>query len=136
MRLTKWLNDKKALCYEACEKECVNGYSECHKCKPFADAMKKLAAYEDLEEQGRLQILPCKVGDTAYYLHRTYLKKGKWINEIDEVEVDSFIFNINLFVNVSYHIGSETFRMTLTPYKTLFFTREEAEAALEKMKGE
>ena len=26
----------------------------------------RLAAYEDLEEQGRLIVLPCKVGDTVY----------------------------------------------------------------------
>ena len=28
--------------------------------------MEKLADYEDLEEQGVLVILPCKVGDTVY----------------------------------------------------------------------
>lgn len=96
-----------------------------------------LKDYEDAEEQGLLFRLPCKVGDKAYYLHRVYLTNaGVYINEIDEVEVDSFVLNINLFVNVSYYIGSDVFRMTLTPYKTLFFTKEEAEAALEKMKGE
>lgn len=30
------------------------------------DAIDKLSAYEDAEEQGRLIILPCKVGDTVY----------------------------------------------------------------------
>lgn len=100
-------------------------------------ARNKLGAYEDAEEQGLLLRLPCKVGDAAYYLHRVYLKNAdKWIDTIDEVEVDSFILNINLFVNVTYYIGSERYGKTLTPYKTLFFTREEAEAALEKMKGE
>lgn len=29
----------------------------------WGDAVDKLAAYEDAEEQGRLMILPCKVGD-------------------------------------------------------------------------
>ena len=33
-----------------------------------ANYIDKLAAYEDAEEQGRLVILPCKVGDTVYYL--------------------------------------------------------------------
>ena len=98
------------------------------------EAVDKLADYEDAEEQGLLLRLPCKVGDTAYYLHRVYLKNvDKWIDEIDEVEVDSFILNINLFVNVSYYIGSDRFGKTLTPYKTLFFTKEEAEAALQAM---
>nr|UVY19322.1 MAG: hypothetical protein [Bacteriophage sp.] len=35
--------------------------------KPFADKiLTKLAVYEDLEEQGLLVRLPCKVGDTVY----------------------------------------------------------------------
>ena len=36
------------------------------KCGYISDALKKLADYEDLEEQGRLIKLPCKVGDTVY----------------------------------------------------------------------
>ena len=30
------------------------------------NVLQKLTEYEDLEEQGRLIILPCKVGDTVY----------------------------------------------------------------------
>lgn len=37
-------------------------------CKYIRDALKKLADYEDLEEQGRLIKLPCKVGDTVYFI--------------------------------------------------------------------
>ena len=85
---------------------------------------KKLATYEDAEEQGLLLQLPCKVGDTAWYVCRSGIQK---------VEIDSFVVNINLFVNVSYYIGCERFGKTLTPYKTLFFTREEAEAKLKEM---
>lgn len=33
---------------------------------PLIDAANRLAEYEDLEEQGRLLILPCKEGDTIY----------------------------------------------------------------------
>lgn len=32
------------------------------------EAVDKLAEYEDLEEQGKLLTLPCKVGDTVYVL--------------------------------------------------------------------
>ena len=92
---------------------------------------------KNAEEQGMLLRLPCKVGDTAYYLHRAYLKNAdKWVDVIDEVEVVSFVLSINLFVNVKYYVGSERIGKVLTPYKTLFFTKAEAEAALEKMKGE
>ena len=90
------------------------------------DAIRKLADYEDKQEQGLLIELPCKVGDKAWYVHK---------GGIDEVEVDSFIININLFVNVSLYVGCERFGKTLTPYKTLFFTRSEAEEALAKMGG-
>lgn len=86
----------------------------------------KLADYEDVEEKGLLLRLPCKVGDTAWYVCRSGIHK---------VEIDSFVVNINLFVNVSYYIGCERFGKTLTPYKTLFFTREEAEAKLKEMEG-
>ena len=84
----------------------------------------KLREYEDAEEQGLLIRLPCRVGDTAYYVHR---------NGVNEVVVDSFVININVFANVSLYIGCERFGKTLTPYKTLFFTKEEAEKALERM---
>ena len=89
--------------------------------------IEELKQYKDKEEQGLLISLPCKVGDTVWYVHRT---------GIDEVEVDSFVFNVNLFVNASLYIRGERFGMTLTPYKTLFFTRSEAEEALARMKGE
>lgn len=35
-------------------------------CNYISNALEKLAEYEDLEEQGRLLKLPCKVGDTVY----------------------------------------------------------------------
>ena len=36
------------------------------KCKYISDALKKLADYEDLEQQGRLIKLPCKAGDIVW----------------------------------------------------------------------
>lgn len=93
----------------------------------YEEIYRKLADYEDAEKKGLLLRLPCKVGDKAYYVHK---------GGIDEVEVDSFVLNINLFVNVSYYIGCDRFGKTLTPYKTLFFTKEEAEQALANMKDE
>ena len=33
---------------------------------PIIDALNRLAEYEDMEEQGLLLRLPCKVGDTIY----------------------------------------------------------------------
>ena len=97
--------------------------------------LKKLREYQTLEEQGLLLRLPCKVGDTAYCLSRTYLTNvDKWIHEIVEVEVDSFVLDTKLLANVSIHIRGDRFGKTLTPYKSLFFTREEAEQALQALK--
>lgn len=49
-----WIDDE--LWERACEPDCEE-----------IDAVyRKLKDYEDLEEQGRLVILPCKVGDTVY----------------------------------------------------------------------
>lgn len=92
--------------------------------KWYAEMCRELGEYKRLEEQGLMIKLPCKVGDKAYYVHK---------GGIDEVEVDSFIVNVNLFVNVSLYIGCDRFGKTLTPYKTLFFTKEEAEQALKQI---
>ena len=83
--------------------------------------------YKQLEEQGLLLRLPCNVGDKAWYVNRV---------GINEVIVDSFVFNVNLYANVSVYIGAERFGKTLTPYKTLFFSKEEAEQKLKEMESD
>lgn len=62
--------------------------------------------------QGRVVVLPCKVGDTVYILRRTF----------DGADV----------------VGETELWWTDIPQlgKTVFLTREEAEAALEAMKNE
>ena len=40
------------------------------RCEYCYEATQKLAHYEDLEEQGRLIELPCKIGDTVYGIRR------------------------------------------------------------------
>ena len=61
-------------CKETCaehdeEKSCKN----CHIQKAF----EKLAEYEDLEEQGLLLRLPCKVGDTVYRIENGKITQTK-----------------------------------------------------------
>ena len=67
----------------------------------------KLQEYEDMEEQGRLLKLPCKVGDEVYYIlgipNKTPCVIDKCTFELSDIN----------------KIG-----------KTLFLTREEAEAEL------
>ena len=77
----------------------------------------KLGEYEDLEEQGLLLRLPCKVGDTVY-LVRTYgrsdiTKKAMW-------RIEEILFTV-LWLD---EIG-----------EIVFLTKEEAEAKLREMEA-
>ncbi len=55
MRLTKWINGR---IHKQNDEQEFDLWE--------IDVIKKLAAYEDAEEQGLLVILPCKVGDTVW----------------------------------------------------------------------
>ncbi len=50
----------------------------------MAELREKLKYYEDLEEQGRLLVLPCKVGDTVYGSSGGRCQSDKWIS-VDDV---------------------------------------------------
>lgn len=73
----------------------------------------KLATYEDAEEQGLLVRLPCKVGDTVYRI---------W-----KVDGRESVVSTHCFDTVA-HIVEWLDKFG----KTVFATREEAEAALAK----
>ena len=49
----------------------------CEDCKWWDEILDKLAYYEDLEEQGRLKILPCNVGDELYRITYPYRQPPK-----------------------------------------------------------
>lgn len=88
----------------------------------------KLARYEDAEEQGRLIVLPCKVGDTIYRVSRERDEVWEW--EIIEIRILSGIFCDPIsFVDDS---DNEFFQPDIG--NTVFLSREEAEKALEGMK--
>lgn len=86
-----------------------NGHQRC---------MERLAEYEDLEEQNRLLKLPCAVGDMVYVLrldNTAYMMNNEKVWEIIEDKFEIFHFD---------SIG-----------KTVFLTREEAEAALKELES-
>lgn len=86
----------------------------------MAELREKLKYYEDLEEQGRLLVLPCRVGDTVYeILEETVPNRYFYISEwkVQDVSVKA----------VKYADEWESY-----DYENLYFTREEAEAALER----
>ena len=121
----------------------------------------KLAMYEDAEEQGLLLRLPCKVGDTVYVV-KNNTDACDECNYFEEWYYDCVDYCSNKEVgkedgNESFYpqyadepicpkqfmeifVKKATLEWTFNSRKqfgkTIFLTREEAEKALEKMKGE
>ena len=95
-----WIDDE--LWERACEPDCEE-----------IDAVyRKLKEYEDLEEQGRLVQLPCKVGDTVYHV-----VQGR-IVEVSNVDLFFLLLSVaeNRFNN------------------SVFLTKSEAEAKLKELR--
>ena len=94
-------------------------------------AIEKLATYEDLEEQGLLVRLPCKVGDTVYVPTRNFVSELRiTLVSVDTNEMAmyfSWLLNSGIYPNLDGFPGYEL-------GKTVFLTREEAEKKLEEMK--
>lgn len=113
-RLTK--NNNGDYYYPECFERCGgNGASEkCDECDFCYAICEKLGEYEDLEEQGRLIKLPCKVGTDIYYI--------LGIPNETPCTIDSCVFELSDI----HKIG-----------ETLFLTKSEAEAKLKELeKGE
>lgn len=86
---------------------------------------KKLKEYEDMEEQDRLLKLPCKVGEIVYYINPNK-------NTINELVVYSFDIRPLQHFACDY-MGT---RLNFNQFgKTVFLTKEEAKAAMDKLKG-
>ena len=84
----------------------------------------KLARYEDAEEQGRLIILPNKIGDHVFLAYR---------GRVEELEIENVTDNMFYTRNVetddrSVNIHPNDFG------RFIFQTREEAEKALSAVK--
>lgn len=98
------------------------------------DMAKKLAEYETAEEEGRLVVLPCKVGDTVWMVHQILTSTvNNVISKMTVTELRGNRLNPIWFV-----IDGEYGRTSFHPSeigKTVFLTREEAEKALKKMEG-
>lgn len=108
---------------------------------PYREICEKLKEYEDLEEQGLLRRLPCKVGDTIYKIpskvnHDLNIMHGH--PELNKV-YEQVVYSIEMFNNTRYFIRTcDGIDGVVSDFykETWFLTREEAEAALERMKGE
>lgn len=90
-------------------------------------AIEKLSTYEDLEEQGLLVRLPCKIGDDLYCIVNGEVKKLKVHSfGVPDFEITDIEFK--------YVDGFKIVRFVGELGKTVFITREEAEKELEEMR--
>ena len=118
------------------EKDGLNGLKE---------AFYKLAEYENAEEEGRLTILPCKIGDTVWVVTHP-------INVFDDIEYDeyaqdelyeAYVSSITFYKNSNqYRIYAKETNQFIKAYfrgcdfgKTVFLSKKEAEKALKEMKN-
>ena len=111
-----------------------------YSCYSTRKIVEKLAEYEDLEEQGLLLRLPCKVGDTVYCIYERYTKCSENEQEFDEyscqgcecLECDS---HKELYVQSQKAYSLDWIVSNLKRFgKTVFLTQAEAEAKLKELR--
>ena len=142
-RLTKWedgsitYNEKRELeCGEYCD-SCSQGAGNC---KTVENMIKKLATYEDLEEQCLLVRLPDDLNRVLYQINYRWTKCTKYGERRNKCEIyscerecDSREEYYIVEVDLRYiRIGNYYDRLG----KFLFFTREEAEKKLEEIQND
>ena len=116
-------------CVKGCGSNCKYGFQHCRtedweNCKTIDDVIDKLADYEDLEEQGRLIKLPCKVGDTVYVI----VGKNISVQKIQRATIDSEM-------KIEFCTKRRGFAL-FDIGKTVFLTKSEAEQKLKEMESD
>ena len=108
----------------------------------LAEWLEKSKEYQQLEEQGRLVKLPCKVGDTVYVVTSPF-------NVFDDIEYDenvkeevyeSYVSSVSFYeCGEQYRIYAKAIKHFIGAYfrecdfgKTVFLTKSEAEARLKE----
>lgn len=85
---------------------------------PIIDALNRLAEYEDMEEQGLLVRLPCKLGIPVYCL----MGDGVYSETVEQICVS----------DMGFYLETENIGFDESDFgKYIFLTREAAERALE-----
>lgn len=102
-------------------------------------AVDKLAEYEDLQEQNKLLILPCAVGDIVYVLWGvpTPDKYAIYQAEVKEIRFGKYCNR----KNIKYRLEPISYRGRIYDFysddfeKLFFLTKEQAKSALKKMES-
>nr|DAN74774.1 MAG TPA: hypothetical protein [Caudoviricetes sp.] len=138
-------NEKRDPVFE-CGEFCDNCPTGTAYCRTMKEMIRKLATYEDLEEQGLLVRLPCKVGDTVWVVTSPINVFG-----YDEYDGDAEYEVYESFLSsVSYYASGEQFRIYakvtnsfIAAYfrkcdfgESIFLTREDAEKKLEEIQND
>lgn len=115
----------------SCYGEKPNSYYS--NCEEGYCAMEKLADYEDLEEQGRLVILPCKVGDTVYAIGFNNNKPIIYESVVLSILITEKEIAFNVKVD-EFGINSKLKQSMFD--KTVFLAKSAAEEKLKELRGE
>lgn len=102
---------------------CEDGYCSQRK------VWERLKYFEDLQEQGRLAELPCKVGDAVYETSSIF----SILKEPKTQTVKGFSRRINNELVLLCDNGVKIRQSKIN--RTVFLTQAEAQAALERMEG-
>ena len=119
----------KACGNDFCKETCAEHDEEksCKNC-PIQNAFEKLAEYEDLEEQGLLLRLPCKIGDIVYAID------GKNIQTLEAKDDIALISGkVCIFAENCHYADYISYDMI---GKTVFLTQAEAEQKLKEKESD
>ena len=103
--------------------------------KQVREWLEELQHYKDLEEQGRLIELPCKIGDTVYYIN-THNRLSLFKNTVYEAKVVRFVttrYGTSIVIQIRNEYGCTELYSEDNYNKTVFLTKEEAEAVLKEV---
>ena len=121
-------------CFEKCDG--LGASRKCDNCEITISICEKLGKYEDLEEQGRLVILPCKIGDTIYRVNagakEPVIKMIVLQVNYKQLREDRIIIRIDA---MNDNDMGESCYLLEDFGKNVFITKSEAEAKLKELRG-
>ena len=125
-------------CFEKCDG--LGASRKCDKCEITTSICEKLGKYEDLEEQGRLIKLPCKVGDTVW--DNDFGRPCAYtITAFSFGECEEYICKPVTTKEVVFYYENSSGSITgsfaeSAIGKSVFLNKSEAEARLKELRGE
>lgn len=121
-------------CFEKCDG--FGASRKCDNCEITTSICEKLGKYEDLEEQGRLIKLPCKVGDIIYRVNagakEPVIKMRVLQVNYKQLHKDRIIIRIDA---MNDNDMGESCYLLEDFGKNVFLTESEAEAKLKELRG-